>query len=389
MTEPQSALPTPAELAVCRQILAALTRVPLHHLPDDPDFIEIVRLAARLVRNHARALRQEERRRDEELLDSTALRTDQAQTPGNVSAIPTSEDLPAILNRPRRCYVCKQPYDQVHSFYDSLCLKCGDFNLARRRQTADLTGRIALITGGRVKIGYQVVLKLLRAGATVIVTTRFPHAAACRFAGEPDAGNWTNRLVVYGLDLRLLPAVETFASVLAASQPHLDIFIHNAAQTVRRPPGFYRHLLAREHSNPADLPPLAHRLLGCPLSLPALEQSSPATEATLVPALAGWSWADLSQVSLLPEDNIADSSAFPPGVLDADGQQVDLRSRNSWGLEIQDISLIELLEVQAVNSLAPFVLLRRLEPLLRLDHHAIAMSCWSRPWKASSRWTAK
>ena len=389
MTEPQSALPTPAELAVCRQILAALTRVPLHHLPDDPDFIEIVRLAARLVRNHARALRQEERRRDEELLDSTALRTDQAQTPGNVSAIPTSEDLPAILNRPRRCYVCKQPYDQVHSFYDSLCLKCGDFNLARRRQTADLTGRIALITGGRVKIGYQVVLKLLRAGATVIVTTRFPHAAACRFAGEPDAGNWTNRLVVYGLDLRLLPAVETFASVLAASQPHLDIFIHNAAQTVRRPPGFYRHLLAREHSNPADLPPLARRLLGCPLSLPALEQSSPATEATLVPALAGWSWADLSQVSLLPEDNIADSSAFPPGVLDADGQQVDLRSRNSWGLEIQDISLIELLEVQAVNSLAPFVLLRRLEPLLALDHHAIAMSCWSRPWKASSRWTAK
>ena len=123
-----------------------------------------------------------------------------------------------------------------------------------------------------MKIGYQVVLKLLRAGATVIVTTRFPHAAACRFAGEPDAGNWTNRLVVYGLDLRLLPAVETFASVLAASQPHLDIFIHNAAQTVRRPPGFYRHLLAREHSNPARCsPPLVRAACSavpclCPLS---------------------------------------------------------------------------------------------------------------------------
>ncbi len=44
----------------------------------------------------------------------------------------------------------------------------------------DLTGRVAIVTGARVKIGYQAAILLLRAGARVIVTTRFPHDAAAR-----------------------------------------------------------------------------------------------------------------------------------------------------------------------------------------------------------------
>ena len=51
-------------------------------------------------------------------------------------------------------------------------------NYEKRFQTASLAGRIALITGARIKIGYQAALMMLRAGAHVIVTTRFPRDAA-------------------------------------------------------------------------------------------------------------------------------------------------------------------------------------------------------------------
>ncbi|MGH2508984.1 MAG: DUF6602 domain-containing protein, partial [Ktedonobacteraceae bacterium] len=55
------------------------------------------------------------------------------------------------LPKPRMCYVCKQPFSYAHFFYHSLCLSCGDLNYQKRRLLGDLTGRIALVTGARVK----------------------------------------------------------------------------------------------------------------------------------------------------------------------------------------------------------------------------------------------
>ena len=69
---------------------------------------------------------------------------------------------------------------------------------------------MALLTGGRVKIGYQAGIKLLRAGADLIVTTRFPRDAALRYAAEADFGDWGDRLEIFGLDLRHTPSVEAF-----------------------------------------------------------------------------------------------------------------------------------------------------------------------------------
>ena len=77
---------------------------------------------------------------------------------------------------------------------------------APRRPTC--AGRVALLTGGRVKIGYQAGIKLLRAGAPLIVTTRFPRDSAARYAAEPDFDEWGDRLEIYGLDLRHTPSVE-------------------------------------------------------------------------------------------------------------------------------------------------------------------------------------
>ena len=147
---------------------------------------------------------------------------------------------------PQHCYVCKQLYRDIHPFYDQLCPACGDFNYAKRTETADLTGRVALLTGGRVKIGYQAGIKLLRAGAQLIVTTRFPRDAANRYAQEPDFDDWGDRLEVFGLDLRHTPSVEAFCTHLSSTRDRLDFIVNNACQTVRRPAEFYRHMLEGE-----------------------------------------------------------------------------------------------------------------------------------------------
>jgi NAD(P)-dependent dehydrogenase (short-subunit alcohol dehydrogenase family) len=137
------------------------------------------------------------------------------------------------------------------------------------------------VTGGRVKIGHQTVLRLLRDGAKVIVTTRFPYAAARRFHAEPDSAQWADRLQLYGLDLRNIPAVESFARHLLHTEPHLDILIHNAAQTIRRPIGFYQDLVDQELNPPQSVPIGARNLVlqGAPSTL-AISDSS-----TLLPAV--------------------------------------------------------------------------------------------------------
>src|SRR5579859_1283063 len=163
---------------------------------------------------------------------------------------------------PKHCYVCKQKYSQIHPFYDQLCPACGDFNFAKRTETADLRGRVALLTGGRVKIGYQAGLKLLRAGASLIVTTRFPRDSAARYAAEPDFADWAERLEIFGLDLRHTPSVEAFCHELLTTRQRLDFIINNACQTVRRPPDFYAHMMAGETAPLGDVPQHLRDVLG-------------------------------------------------------------------------------------------------------------------------------
>jgi len=165
------------------------------------------------------------------------------------------------ISSPRNCYVCKEQYDHLHHFYDTMCKSCGDFNYAKRFQTADLTDQVALVTGSRLKIGYHITLLMLRAGATVIATTRFPVDSAIRFGKEEDFQKWGHRLKIHGLDLRHIPSVEIFCNYIEQQYDRLDILINNAAQTVRRPSGFYAHLMPSESKPFSALPPAAQELL--------------------------------------------------------------------------------------------------------------------------------
>jgi NAD(P)-dependent dehydrogenase (short-subunit alcohol dehydrogenase family) len=261
----------------------------------------------------------------------------------------------------RHCYVCKQQYAEVHHFYDQLCVTCGDLNFFKRTESADLRGRTALLTGGRVKIGYQAGLKLLRAGAGLVVTTRFPRDAAMRFAREHDFEDWSDRLAVYGLDLRHTPSVEAFCAHVTDTHDSLDYIINNACQTVRRPPEFYRHMLDLETTSASAMPDRARQLLGDYNGVRGtdLVQVDRAIDATGITHSA-----ELSQLRLLADDGQHADGLFPDGRLDQDLQQVDLRGRNSWRLMLDEVSSVELLETQLVNAVAPFVLNGRLKHLL-------------------------
>jgi NAD(P)-dependent dehydrogenase (short-subunit alcohol dehydrogenase family) len=291
----------------------------------------------------------------------------------------------------RFCYVCKSDFTRIHRFYDQLCPDCAEFNFVKRTELADLRGRVALLTGGRVKIGYQAGLKLLRCGATLIVTTRFPRDAAMRYAKEPDFAEWGHRLEVFGLDLRHTPSVEAFCRQLLATRDRLDFIVNNACQTVRRPPDFYAHMMAGETAALRGMPEHVRNLVGAyeglrgyhllpeaaPSDRPALAEA--ADEVTRLSDVAGLTHAaELSQVPLLPEELVAQKDLFPEGHLDQDLQQVDLRGRNSWRLMLAEVSSVELLEVQLVNAVAPFIFNARLKPLMlrtpERDKHIVNVS---------------
>jgi NAD(P)-dependent dehydrogenase (short-subunit alcohol dehydrogenase family) len=287
-----------------------------------------------------------------------------------------SKELPE-LETARNCYVCKTLFTKLHHFYDTMCTECGDFNYAKRFQTADVNGQIAVITGSRLKIGYHITLMLLRGGATVVATTRFPVDSAIRFAKEDDYKQWKDRLHIHGLDLRHIPSVEIFCNYIEQKYERLDILINNAAQTVRRPSGFYTHMMANEELPLESLSQSVQDLLSdhtsCLEELKTLtsgaspNKNMPVTWHGPEPGIGLRASAKLSQIPYSFDNTLVAQEVFPEGELDADLQQVDLRKTNSWRLKLGAIETTEMIEVQLVNSVAPFVLCNRLAELMKKD----------------------
>jgi NAD(P)-dependent dehydrogenase (short-subunit alcohol dehydrogenase family) len=375
------------DLRACLRVLKAIRadRGVLTRMTQDErrELLTLAGLVARpeqqALRQMARAFRRAERKtiqhQDSQALERAGLRIQRRnETYAPLWLPPPATEVeaePARLGSARNCYVCKQPFVHVHRFYDSICGPCGDFNYSKREQSANLNGRVALVTGARVKIGFQAALKLLRAGATVVVTTRFPVDAAQRYAQEPDHAEFAERLQIHGIDLRHTPSVEHFARWLGETLPRLDFILNNACQTVRRPAGFFRHLLEREAAGSAALPatlrePLAQHDALCQSLLDSQHVPDRQLVASAAPGLAEGliHSAALSQRRYLDEDFLEGDGLFPAGHYDEDRQQVDLRSVNSWRLRLHEVQTPELLEVQLVNAIAPYILNARLKPLM-------------------------
>ncbi len=285
-------------------------------------------------------------------------------------ALPAPEAPERHLSRPTGCYCCKQDFTKLHHFYDNMCPDCAEFNYAKRFQTADLNGKTAYITGARLKIGYHAALKMLKAGARVIVSTRFPHDAAKRFAAEPDFKDWGHRVKVYGLDLRHSPSVEIFCRYINQTEDRLDALLNNAAQTVRRPTAFYEHLLPYEALPWSGLSGVEKTILGGHYEVTSALGHAASEEKSLIsldngPVGIGLkNSAALSQVRMVYDDKITGKDIFPPGKYDVDLQQVDLRTMNTWRMTLAEVPTPELLEVMLINAVAPFILASKLKPLM-------------------------
>ncbi|MGW7001572.1 SDR family NAD(P)-dependent oxidoreductase [Streptomyces sp. NPDC054933] len=353
----------PERLRLCLDIIAELDELPLDH----PDAITVRKAVAHIFRT-VKQRRRQERRARKTANDRAVTAATATGAPGRIDdetagvfglTTPTTTEIAGILERPRSCYICKVRYVEVDAFYHQLCQDCARENRARRDARTDLTGRRALLTGGRAKIGMYIALRLLRDGAHTTITTRFPNDAIRRFQAMPDSAQWLHRLRIVGIDLRDPAQVVALADSVAAAGP-LDILINNAAQTVRRSPAAYAELVAAE-SEPlpaGELP--ASEVIGRfgsgSVDRPALPGQANGQRETL----------GAQEVTSLA---LVTGSASPARIaagtaIDAGGLIPDLAASNSWVQTVSEVEPVELLEVQLCNSIAPFILVSRLRPAM-------------------------
>lgn len=399
-----------AETAIDAEDMATTLRVigMLHELPAGHPDIETVKRAAGTMYKRVRKARRAEaraaelgplREQDAKVLASTAtgspLRIDD-ETKGIPLTSNVIGEVAGELNTPRGCYICHAKYTTVDAFYHWLCPNCAAMSHAKRHQRVDLRGKRALLTGGRAKIGMYIALMLLRDGAHLTITTRFPRDAARRFAELADSPEWIDRLKIVGIDLRDPTQVIALADEVAADGP-LDILINNAAQTVRRSPGAYSNLTAGEDlplprdvklpqivqfdrisdAHPANLAgtlaayqhthatdeaepqPDAGRDVHAPGVTPAAGPLNPSD--ALDPARSA-----AAMTSLALSAGQASLEAHQAGTaVDAGGLLPDVVDTNSWKQKVEEVDPLELLEVQLCNSTAPFLLVSRLRPAMR------------------------
>jgi NAD(P)-dependent dehydrogenase (short-subunit alcohol dehydrogenase family) len=326
----------PDDLAAYRRVLARLDDLPVEH----PDAVEVRRATASLF-NAVKDRRRAERRRAVVTHDRAVTAATATGTPGRIDdgtrgleLMPDVDDASAgELRQPRGCYVCKTRYTRVDAFYHQLCPGCAAENRARRDARTDLSGRRALLTGGRAKIGMHIALRLLRDGAETTITTRFPRDAARRFAAMPDSAEWLNRLRVIGVDLRDPAQAIALADSMIA-EGSLDILINNAAQTVRRSAASYA-LLAAAEAAPLPSGPL-----------PELSTLGSVGSSAAIPASAN-SYSSSASPAILTELSLAASSVsslrVAAGVaIDAGGLIPDPDPVNSWTQTVEHVDPVEL-----------------------------------------------
>lgn len=241
------------------------------------------------------------------------------------------------------CYMCNSK-----SCFDCLCDECHRVNGEMKKASCDLKGRYAIVTGSRIKIGYEVAVRLLRDGCFVIVTTRFPANALERYSKENDFNVWKHRLKIARLDLQDMRSIEEFLGYVHQNIPHLDILINNAAQTIFRPFQYYTSLISDEMKHLPDLAKDENNLIVNKNQ--ALDQFHSMISTTCICLSLPWEM---------------NSSDFPEGKRDEHGEQLDTRLRNSWTYNLDEVPLQELLQVLTINAVGPFILTAKLKPLLK------------------------
>lgn len=329
------------EWETCLKVLEALQENPLHN-PDNQRFktlISSIRKKAQknISKNpeeYRKTLEGNSKDADLEILKKSVIVSKALENETLYTHIEEDNQIYSLVQKPQLCYCCHQSYHEIHFFYHKLCPSCANENYKNRNLSYDFTGQTAIITGGRVKTGYAMALKFLRSGATVIATSRFPALNLEQFQEEKDYQSWKDRLFLYGLDLRSLRSVHEFSEYCYRNFGSIEILINNAAQTIKYTHEYYQPLIAKEQLL------LSH----APQNL--IENTTPVNKVE-------------SEFSALSHPN---SLEIP---VNRFGQPKDTRDKNSWNSLMDEIGTEELLEVNLINHISPYLLISALKPLMK------------------------
>lgn len=322
------------EWKICIKVLKTLKETPFEN-PDNDLFAGLITKIHKNAKKNIRSTSYSSKKQEDLL---TSLNAELVSKALNGETLFSEKEKPneqqfTALNLPKNCYCCNQSYKLAHSFYTRLCPDCAEENYEKRFQNIDLKGRNVILTGGRVKVGFATALRLLRNNANVVLTTRFPASALEQFSQENDFEQWKENLIIYGLDLRNLNAIHEFVSFYKSKFKSLDILINNAAQTIKYPDEYYLPLVKKED-----------KLLGEFKSNLNLISNQTAIGKEIKALEYG-----------LEEKTEITLTRF--------GQPVDNREKTSWNSTLEEISMYELVEVNLINQIAPYLLIKELKPL--------------------------
>lgn len=322
----------------CMKVLNILKNNPIHN-PDNEQFKTLITSIYKKVKKDTKKYNlQRKKEEDAWHISQTSIIANARNITTLYTHNPTTiTESNTCLHIARHCYVCNQLFTQLHFFYHKLCPSCAEEHYKFRSIACDFTGYTILLTGGRVKIGYATALKFLRAGANLMMTTRFPALALEQYRTEPDFDDWKDRLTIYGLDLRNLKAVDDFIQFCYKQLSDIDILINNAAQTIKYSSSYYEPLMFKEQ-------------------LLLNDTSCPKLTANATPVCS-------------PLQQNFSYSQIDPLVLNRFGQPIDHRGRNSWNALMDDVPLEELLEVNLINHISPYQLIVGLKSLLCKSKH--------------------
>lgn len=322
------------EWETCIKVLKVLKEVPLDN-PDNDLFSGLITKIHKNAKKNLRSASYTSKRKEDLNISLNAELVSKALNGETLFAEKENPDEQQFtaLKIPKNCYCCNQSYKFAHSFYTRLCPECARENYEKRFQKIDLKGRNVILTGGRVKVGFATALKLLRNNANVVLTTRFPALALEQFRKENDFELWKENLIVYGLDLRNLNAINDFVSFYKSKFQTVDILINNAAQTIKYPDEYYVPLINKE----------TQLLLNFK------------SNGNLI----------ANQTNVVKEVKVLEYGSDEKTELKLTrfGQPVDNREKTSWNSTLEEISMYELVEVNLINQIAPYFLIKELKPL--------------------------
>lgn len=259
------------------------------------------------------------------------------------------------------CYECKARINKKsrHVKYDSMCTFCGNINMFKRNAKSNQLNKTAIVTGGRVKIGYETAISLLRNKATVIVTSRFVDDCYERYETEKDFDSFKDRLHIYQLNMLDESNIAKFIQYIKQNFPRIDYLINNAAQTIRRPKQFYQHVIDK-YDNYGDTKQIVYRdeqEINLVLNGDSNRQLCIKTNEIKE------NDTNTTDLNTLNNEELM-NSIFPPNKFDIYGQQLDLRDNNSWMLNLENVDIKELAEVFIINAIAPFILCKNLKDVM-------------------------